>query len=213
MFEEMDRREFVRLGACVSAGLAVVATTGCSAGTDDEAAVDTPSFSFGEETEMSKRVLVGYMTGKGSTVGVAEAIGKELGERGYAADVKPMALCSSFDGYDAVILGSAVNGGAWLPEAVQHVERQSGALSKLPVAAFCVHGMNAGTDEKQTTKRLAYLDKVREHVKLVDEGYFLGDVGEMNGIAKFAFKTFGGAGMGDMRDWDAISAWAQQVEV
>lgn len=213
MFEEMDRREFVRFGACVTAGLAVTAATGCAAGNDDEAQVETPSFDFGEETEMSKRVLVGYATGRGSTVGVAEAIGRELGERGYAVDVKPMAQCRSFDGYDAVILGSAVNGGAWLPDAVQYVEREADALAKLPVAAFCVHGMNAGDDEKQTKKRLAYLDKVREHVKLVDEGYFLGDVGQMNGIAKFAFKTFGGAGEGDMRDWDAIREWATQVEV
>lgn len=208
MFEEMDRRDFLRLTAGATAVVALGGAAGC-AGEDPE--VETPSFTFGEESGMSKRVLVAYATGRGSTAGVAEAIGKELGARGFTADVKPMATCSSLDGYDAAIIGSAINGGQWLPEAKSWVERQASALGTLPVAAFCVHGMNAGTDAKQTAKRTAYLDAVRKSVKLVEEGYFLGDMGEMNGIAKFAFKAFGGAGEGDMRDWDQIRGWAGQV--
>ena len=39
---------------------------------------------------MAKRVLVGYATRTGSTVGVAEAIGKTLGERGFDVEVKPL---------------------------------------------------------------------------------------------------------------------------
>lgn len=212
MAEGMSRREFAAVAACAAAGVAVTGAGGCARAIDT-IQVDTPTWEFGEETEMDKRVLVGYATGKGSTVGVAEAIGKGLAERGYAADVMPMSACSSLAGYDAVVLGSAVNGGAWLPQAVSWVERHKDELGARPVAAFCVHGMNAGDDEKQTRKRLAYLDAVRAVVDLTDEGYFLGDMGEMNGFAKFAFKAFGGAGEGDLRDWDAIGAWAAKVAV
>jgi menaquinone-dependent protoporphyrinogen oxidase len=208
MAEAMDRREFVKLSACAGVGVAIAGTVGCSS--QDSEAVETPSFQFGEESEMGKRVLVAYATGRGSTVGVAKAIGEELGKAGYAADVQPMSS-ATLDGHDAAVIGSAINGGAWLPAAVRFVERNADALSAMPVAAFAVHGMNAGNDAGQTVKRKAYLAAVRKQLKLTAEGYFLGDVGEMGGIAKFAFKAFGGAGEGDMRDWDKIRKWAGQL--
>lgn len=210
MTEEMDRREFVRLGACAAAVLTLGGVTGCAG---DEPEVETPEWTFGEETEMSKRVLVGYATKNGSTVDVAKAIGEAIGKRGYAVDVKPLSSSPSVSGYDAVVLGSAVNGGQWLAEAVSYVERNARALSGLPVAAFAVHGMNAGDDEKQKAKRLAYLGAVRKHVKLADEGYFLGKLDDMGAIARFAFKAFGGAGEGDMRDWAKIRAWGEKVSI
>jgi menaquinone-dependent protoporphyrinogen oxidase len=162
---------------------------------------------------MGQRVLVGYATKTGSTVGVAERIGKVLAERGYDVDVKSMTEAKSLDGYDKIVLGSAVNGGAWLPEAVDFVGSNAKALKSVPVAAFCVHIMNVGDGEKETAKRLAYLDKVRAVVNPIDEGFFLGKGPDKdaNFVMKWAFRAFGGAGEGDCRDWDAISGWAQEV--
>jgi menaquinone-dependent protoporphyrinogen oxidase len=165
---------------------------------------------------MSGKVLVGYATRTGSTVGVAEAIAETLAERGFAVDVRPLRENPSTDGYDAVVLGSAVNGGAWLPEALTFVENNAAALGKIPVAAFCVHIMNAGGDAKSTRKRLAYLDKVRTVVKPVDEGFFLGKgptAQDTSLVMRWAFRTFGGSGEGDCRDWDTIRGWATKVPV
>jgi len=165
---------------------------------------------------MGKRVLVGYATGAGSTVGVAEAIGKTLSERGLEVDVRPMKDRPSPEDYDAVVLGSAINGGQWLPEAVSFLEANRGKLGDVPVSLFCVHAMNCGSDPKKTKRRLAYLDKERALVKPAAEGFFAG-VGpsqlDSNAIARWAFKAFGGDIVGDGRDWDAIKAWAQQVPV
>lgn len=165
---------------------------------------------------MSERVLVTYASRTGSTTGVAEAIGKTLAERGYRVDVMPMQEAPSIFEYDAVVLGSAVNGGAWLPEAMSFVQANSSALKDVPTAAFCVHSMNAGTDPKQTKRRLAYLKGVRALVTPCDEGFFLGtgpDPTDTSRFARWAFKTFGGAGEGDMRDWDKIDAWARKLAV
>jgi len=167
-------------------------------------------------TEMSKRVLVGYSTGTGSTAGVAEAIGETLALRGWSVDVKPLSEDPSLAGYDAAVLGSAVNGGQWLPEAMSYIRANRVALAEIPVAAFCVHIMNAGTEAKATKRRLAYLDKVRSAVNLTDEGYFLGKgptAEESSRIMRWAFRAFGGSGEGDCRDWEQIRAWAAQLSV
>lgn len=211
MSEGITRRELVKSGAIVAVGLAAGATTACSP--KDAEKPETPTWRFGEGGAMGERVLVGYATKTGSTVGVAERIGRVLGERGFDVDVRPMTETKSLDGYDKVVLGSAVNGGVWLPEAVAFVESQGKSLKAMPVAAFCVHIMNAGDGEKETAKRLAYLDKVRAVVKPVDEGFFLGKGPDKdaNFVMKWAFRAFGGAGEGDCRDWDEITAWAQGV--
>lgn len=216
MSGSMTRREFVQLGTVGAATIAVVGVTGCSLGEETGADdVDTPSKTFGGD-DMSKRVLVGYATRTGSTVGVAEAIGRTIAEQGCQVDVKPMRENPAVDGYDAVVLGSAINGGAWLPEAMSFLQSNAAALAHVPFAAFCVHAMNGGADEKQTKKRIAYLDKVRQVVKPADEGFFLGkgpDPKDTSFIARWAFKAFGGSGEGDMRDWDEIEAWAREVEI
>ncbi len=165
---------------------------------------------------MSKKVLVGYATKTGSTVGVAEEIGRTLGTRGYAVDVKPLKETPSLDGYDAVVLGSAINGGKWLPEAVEYAENNAAALCELPVAVFCVHAMNTGDDERALKKRRAYIDNIRATIEPADEGYFAG-VGpkqaESSAFTRWMFRAFGGDVEGDGRDWDKIRAWAQAVAI
>lgn len=166
---------------------------------------------------MNTRVLVGYATKNGSTVGVAEKIGETLGALGHVADVKPMAEQPSLVGYDAVVLGSAINGGQWLPEAVDFVRANQEELKRLPVAAFCVHAMNCGANEAETAKRLAYLDGVRSLIHPSAEGFFAGKGPSSKDtfwLALWAFRKFGGHVVeGDGRDWEAISAWSQGLSV
>jgi menaquinone-dependent protoporphyrinogen oxidase len=109
---------------------------------------------------MREHILVAYATHTGSTAELARVIGEELRTRGFEVDVATVNDAGPVRGYHAVVLGSAVNGGRWLPEAVEFVSNNHAALRAIPVAVFCVHFMNAGDDERSRRKRMAYLDRV-----------------------------------------------------
>lgn len=163
---------------------------------------------------MNERVLVTYATKTGCTTGVADTIGEELTERGFAVDVLPVTQVTDLSGYTAVVLGSAVNGGRWLPDAVQFAERNAAALNTLPTAIFSVHIMNLGDTEKAARRRAGYTSAVRAVVAPVTEAFFAGkgpEQAETSALTRMVFRAFGGGGEGDCRDWDAIRSWARQV--
>lgn len=162
----------------------------------------------------ASKVLVAYATRTGSTVGVAAAIGETIAGRGFAVDVKPIEENPALEGYDVVVLGSAVQGAQWLPEAVEYVKQHQEALNKAKAAFFCVHIMNLGDDDRSKKNRLAYLDAVRSLVHPADEAFFAGvgmDPDEQPGIVRWVYRTFKIGGEGDCREWDKIRGWAEEV--
>lgn len=217
MSEAITRREFIVASAVLGAGIGLAGMTGCTTDNKDEPKVETPSVSYGEGSSMGKRVLVGYATKNGSTVGVAERIAETLAAEGHVVDVKPMANRPSLAGYGAVVLGSAINGGGWLPEAVDYLRSHRKDLARVPVAAFCVHAMNCGTDGSETAKRKAYLDEVRSIIRPSAEGYFAGkgpSSDDTSWLAMWAFRAFGGHVVeGDARDWNKIASWTRELTI
>ena len=162
---------------------------------------------------MSERILVAYASATGSTIDVAAAIGETLGTNGLAVDVKPIQQAPPVDGerYRAVVLGSAVQHGTWLPEAIDFVRANQSALGRVPVALFCVHIRNLGGDEQSRQNRLTYLDAVRPLAQPVAEGYFAGRFNRRGAklmlpglLARFVPTL-------DFRNWDKIRAWAEDI--
>ncbi|MCL5951190.1 MAG: flavodoxin domain-containing protein [Chloroflexi bacterium] len=206
-----SRRRFLKTG-CLAAGAVGLTVCGASlvALAPDPSPVALPSLSYGEGT-MNNRILVAYATYAGSTAEVAAEIGKMLGQRGFSVDVKPIKEKPSLDGYTAVLVGSAVQRGKWLPEAVDFVKTNQGALNRVPVALFCVHITNTGNDEKSRQTRLTFLNEVRPLVPRASEVFFPGRFDRrgaallMPGFVARFVPTF------DLRDWTKIRAWAQAV--
>ena len=96
---------------------------------------------------MNKRVLVAYATRTGSTVEVAGTIGETLGMNGTAVDVKPIEEELQVNSYQAVLIGSAVQHGNWLPEAVDFVK-----LTRVP-STVCRWRFSASTSRtREMTK-------------------------------------------------------------
>ena len=164
------------------------------------------------------KVLVTYASRFGSTQGIAEAIGRDLTESGLSVDVLPMRAVSDLAPYEAVVAGSAINGGEWLPEAMQFVRQHRLELARKPFAAFLVCmtlGMRNG--EQYRSHVASWLAPVRALVKPVSEGFFAGalDIARIPSFSdrlKFRLSVlFGVWKEGDHRDWDAVRAWAREL--
>jgi menaquinone-dependent protoporphyrinogen oxidase len=160
---------------------------------------------------MHNRVLVTYASATGSTVDIAAAIGETLGASGVSVDVKPIQEKPQISGYQAVLIGSAVHHGNWLPEAVNFVKTNQQALNRVPVALFCVHIQNLGDDETSRQNRLAYLNAVRPLLQPVAEGFFAGRFDRrgaallLPGLLARLVPTL------DFRNWENVRAWADSL--
>lgn len=160
---------------------------------------------------MNNRILVTYASATGSTTEVAAAIGKTISDYGFTVDVKPMIDNPSLEDYTGVLIGSAVQHGNWLPEAVEFVKNNQQALSQHPVAIFTVHIQNLGKDQKSEQKRLAYLDDIRPFVHPFDSTFFAGRFNRRGAklllprIVAFFIPPM------DFRQWDEIRAWADAM--
>jgi len=168
-----------------------------------------------KDRKMKNRILIAYGTRCGSTGGVAEAIGQVFSTAGAAVDVRLVKDVNDLGPYQAVIVGSAIRMGKWLPEAVDFVKTHQDRLSRVPVAYFTVClGMKDDTPENRH-KASGYLDPVRKQspqVKPADIGLFAGAVDYKK--LSFAYSLIlkaKGAPEGDFRNWEAIRNWAAGV--
>ena len=167
---------------------------------------------------MSNKILVTYATCTGSTRGVAEAIGKTLSEGGAEVDVLPMRDVKDLAPYRAVVVGSAIQGKLWLPEAMQFVQSHRLELARKPFAAFLVCmtlAMRNGESYRHFV--VDFLAPVRALVKPISEGLFAGAL-DISKVPTFRDRLmfrlsvlFGVWKEGDYRDWNAIRSWAETL--
>ncbi len=216
----ITRRRFL-IGAGTALGASVLTCSGLGVWAARPPAIEFVESSYGKEKNMGDRILVAYASRAGSTGEVAEAIGKVLADQssangGTAVDVRLAKDVTDVSPYRAVIVGSAVYMGQWMPEAVKFVEQNRDALGRMPIACFTVCLMMK--DDKEENRRVvtAHLNPEGQmpQIQPVDLGLFAGrmDYGKLSflyrTVAKAVGKSRGSAGEGDWRDWDAIRTWA-----
>ena len=166
-------------------------------------------------------VLVAYATDHGSTRGVADRIASRLRLRGVGAEAHAIADVQEISKYDAVVLGSAIHGGKWLPEARQFADRNAALLRERPVWLFSVSTL--GDEESMFPPRVA--DRLRAMRKETPEiagmrrllhpqehRNFAGAIARSHWPAtgRAFFRATGGR-YGDHRNWPAIEAWADLI--
>jgi menaquinone-dependent protoporphyrinogen oxidase len=162
---------------------------------------------------MMNKILVTYATRAGSTVEVAATVAEELRAEGATVDVLPIKIVRDVNGYDAVVVGSAIRMGQWLPEAVQFVKTHRSTLAGIPTAYFLVSGFLREDTPEMRQKVLAFLDPVREILEPISIGLFAGkiDFSKLSWLDRTIAKAVGSP-EGDWRDWEAIRNWARELQ-
>ena len=207
------RREFLKVsGVVIAAGS--LTCCGFGALTSRSPKVETPEVKFGKESNMSNRILVTYATKAGSTAEIAAKIGEHLSARGFAVDVINVKSKPDPKEYQAVILGSCIRMGGWLPEMLDYIKANQFTLNSMQAALFTVHMLNAGEDEISKAARTAYMDKVRDLMPGTEEVYFLGamDFSKLSLLDRFISKMVK-AEESDQRDWNKIKFWSSTVVI
>ena len=156
-------------------------------------------------------VLVTYVSPHESTRGIAERVAAGLRAGGLEVDCLPVFDVGSIEGYDAVVVGSAIHNQAWLPEAAQFLSSHAAELRSKKVWLYSV-GMPGAL--ARPLRRFAmregpavvapFLDLVRPQ----DTRLFTGVVSKQQfpPISRAVLRLMGGR-YGDFRDWPAIDAW------
>jgi len=157
-------------------------------------------------------VLVAAASRHGSTAEIAARIGNELREslpspswRVHIADADSI---DTIEGYDAVVLGSAIYLGRWLKSARQLLEKAQEApafgtwlFSSGPVAADAL-----GSELVDTNDDVA--DRLRVKESIVFPGRLVtGSLGRVERAVTAAMHITDG----DFRDWEAVEAWANDI--
>lgn len=166
---------------------------------------------------MNTKILVTYASQGGSAAGIAEAIGKALTAHGGTVDVLPVKEVKDLNSYGAIILGSAIHSGKWMPEMMAFVERHQSNLRRVPTAAFQVCLMLATGSEAYQRMISDWFAPLHAYIRPVAEESFAGalwperypkltdQLGLRIFLAVIKLKA------GDYRDWDAIHAWVERV--
>jgi menaquinone-dependent protoporphyrinogen oxidase len=161
------------------------------------------------------KILVAVASRHGSTMEIANEIGKAvksaLGQDDTAAvDVLFADTVTSMDGYDGVILGSAVYMGHWLDSMRKFADTHGDALRVLPVWLFSTGPVDGTPDPADAAgvdgERLAVTLCAREHRmfggKIDKSGLHFG---ERAAVTLLRLKD------GDYRDWPSIRDWAKEI--
>lgn len=155
---------------------------------------------------MTKPVLVAYASRYGTTAEVAEVIAATLQEQELDVEVHPAGEVEDLGRYGAVILGGGLYIGRWHRDARGFVRLFEEELRGLPLAIFALGPVTEKPEDiadstHQLEQNLERLPVEPFAVRVFGGAFDPSKVG-------FPFNRFPAA---DVRDWDAIRAWAAQL--
>lgn len=156
------------------------------------------------------RVLVSAASKHGATHEIAEAIANGLAHRGVDALLRNPEEVTALDGFDAVVLGSAVYAGHWMRPARGFAERFEDELRTVPVWLFSSGPVGAPHPKPETEP--GDIAPLLESTGAVRHQPFCGriDMDRLNFVERSLVHALHSP-VGDFRDWDAVDAFAAEI--
>lgn len=166
---------------------------------------------------MTISILVAYATKYGSTHEVAETIAATLREKGAEVAVRPMSKIRTFEGYDAVVLGAPIYIGRLYRDAARFLTLHQQALARRPLAVFSLGPIHAAAEEftgarQALDQELAKFPWLKPAAVEMFGGKF--DPAKLRFPDNLLTKMptpLRDQPASDVRDWDAIRAWAGEL--
>ncbi|WP_220681360.1 flavodoxin domain-containing protein [Methanofollis formosanus] len=161
---------------------------------------------------MTERILVAYASRYGSTEEIARVIADEIRALGYEVDCMNVMEVEDVRPYAAVVAGSPIYMGKWLPEAVDLAKQFRIALNERPLAVFAVGYSMKEEDDLIRKSARASMNELRMYVHAQVEGFFAGKF-DPDGMSTsdLQIMKMAGAAPGDARDWTAVRNWARAL--
>lgn len=155
------------------------------------------------------RTLVAVASKHGATLGIAGEISRVLGASGVDAKLSRIGESVELDEYDAVVLGSAVYRGHWMPEALKFVAEHVDSLAARPVWLFSsgpVGDPPKGSVDEQQLERIATDTGARGH-RIFGGSIDPDDLDMKERVLTKVVRV----PSGDFRDWSEIRTWAEEI--
>jgi menaquinone-dependent protoporphyrinogen oxidase len=158
------------------------------------------------------KVLIAYASVYGSTREVAEKVAELFTQRGIETVVRPAEDVDSLEGISAVVLGGALYFFRLHKKARRFLSQHRKALQDLPFAVF---GMGPTNDvEKEFTGARKHLAKSLDKYRQISPVAIQVFGGKLDPKAlRFPHTAMKALPASDIRDWEAIRAWAQSLPV
>ncbi len=179
------------------------------------------------------KALVAYGTRYGATAGTAQEIAKVLGQEGFEAKVADLKTekINDLSGYDLIVVGTGLSMGNWAGEAEDFVKKFRGDFEGKRLALFLsslkpVEEKEGRTASVDRIQKVGVDDKILKYnLKPISVGIFGGvinfnkigflmrkgmEIGYKSALQKHGYAT-AEDGVYDMRDWNQIRSWAQEL--
>jgi menaquinone-dependent protoporphyrinogen oxidase len=155
------------------------------------------------------KVLVTAASRHGATAEIAAAIATGLTATGHEAVVLAPDDVESVRGFNAVVIGSAVYAGSWLPEAEDLIDRELYVLREMPVWVFSSGPLG---DPPKPVQESADGLAIAKQIGAREHRTFAGELDRLHlGTGERIVTAVVRAPAGDYRPWPEILAWARSI--
>ena len=156
---------------------------------------------------MTNKVLVAYASNAGSTIEVAEAVGKTLSAGGATVDVKDIGALGDIGGYDAYVFAAPMIIG-WHKGMRDFLKAKQGALAGKPVA-YLITLLNMVKSGEESYKGVPITWDPAHGLPMPAGGKL--DMSKLNLFGKLFIRFIIRHQESDFRNWEAINAWAESL--